>query len=53
MPKRRKPGKKRLTRVSIEVEPRDEINWDRFAWALLQYCRIQKESEANEEQSEL
>jgi hypothetical protein len=53
MPKRRKIGKKTLTRVAIEVEPRDEIDWDRFAWALFQYCRIKLESEADEEQSEL
>jgi hypothetical protein len=52
MPKRRKTGKKPLTRVSVEVEPRDEINWDRYAWALLQYCRIQMESEASAEQSD-
>jgi hypothetical protein len=40
MPKRKTIGKKRLTRVSVEAETRDEIDWDRYAWALLQYCRI-------------
>jgi hypothetical protein len=45
MPSRKKIGKKRLTRVSIEAEARDDINWDRFAWALLQYCRAQIEGE--------
>jgi hypothetical protein len=50
---RRKNAKPRLTRVRVEAVERDEIAWDRFAWALLQYCRIKMESEANGEQSEL
>jgi hypothetical protein len=46
MPKNQKQiGKKRLTRVSVEAEERDSIDWDRFAWALLQYCRVQIEAE--------
>jgi hypothetical protein len=45
MPKRKTIGKKRLTRVSVEAELRDEIDWDRFAWALLQYCRLLIEDE--------
>lgn len=45
MPKRRKTAKPRLERVSIETELRDEIDWDRFAWALLQYARILVENE--------
>jgi hypothetical protein len=45
MPKRKSKGKRRLTRVSVEAEPRDEIDWDRFAWALLQYCRLLAEDE--------
>jgi hypothetical protein len=45
MPRRKNIGKKRLTRVSIEGERRDEIDWDRFAWALLQYCRARIERE--------
>ncbi len=45
MPKRQKQSsKKRLTRVSVEAEQRDEIDWDRFAWALLQYCRLKIEA---------
>lgn len=40
MPRKRKPGKKRLQRVSVRAELRDEPDWDRFAWALLQYARI-------------
>ena len=46
MPKNQKrTTKKRLTHVSVEAELRDEIDWDRFAWALLQYCRAQIEAE--------
>jgi len=46
MPKNQKhTPKPRLTRVSVTAEPRDEIDWDRFAWALLQYCRTVIESE--------
>jgi len=44
MPRQKKIGKKRLTRVVVEAEPRDEIDWDRFAWALLQHCRSVIES---------
>jgi hypothetical protein len=40
MPKKRKTNRKRLRRVSVRAEPRDEPDWDRFAWALLQHARI-------------
>lgn len=40
MPKKRKPGRKRLQRVSVRAELRDEPDWDKYAWALLQYARI-------------
>ena len=40
MPRKRKTTKKRLQRVSVRAELRDEPDWDRFAWALLQYARI-------------
>lgn len=49
MPKRKTIHKKRLTRVSVEAEHRDDIDWDRFAWALLQYARVLAE---NEEESQ-
>ena len=45
MPRQKNIGKKRLTRVSVEAELRDEIDWDRFAWALLQHCRSIIESQ--------
>lgn len=45
MPRQRQPHKKRLARVFVEAEPRDEIDWDRFAWALLQYARVFVQSE--------
>jgi hypothetical protein len=45
MPNKKKIGKKRLTRVSVEAERREDIDWDRFAWALLQYARTLVESE--------
>lgn len=40
MPKKRKTTRKRLQRVSIRAERREEPDWDRFAWALLQHARI-------------
>ncbi len=40
MPKKRKTNRKRLKRVSVRAELRNEPDWDRFAWALLQHARI-------------
>jgi hypothetical protein len=40
MPRKKQLGKRRLTRVSVKGEERDDIDWDRFAWALLQYARL-------------
>jgi hypothetical protein len=40
MPRKRKTTKGRLQRVSIRAERREEPDWDRFAWALLQYTKI-------------
>lgn len=40
MPRKRKSTRKRLERVSVRAELRSEPDWDRFAWALLQYARL-------------
>jgi hypothetical protein len=40
MKKRKQPTRKRLQRVSIRAERNKEPDWDRFAWALLQYVRL-------------
>jgi hypothetical protein len=41
MPRKKRPSsKKRLQRVSVRAELRDPVDWDRYAWALLQYARI-------------
>jgi hypothetical protein len=40
MPKKRKVTRKRLQRVSVRGELRQEPDWDKFAWALLQYARL-------------
>jgi hypothetical protein len=40
MPRKRKTTRGRLQRVSIRAEKREEPDWDRFAWALLQYTKI-------------
>ncbi len=40
MPRKKKPTRGRLQRVSIRAERHDEPDWDRFAWALLQYVKI-------------
>jgi hypothetical protein len=33
--------------VDVEAELRDEVDLDRFAWALLQYCRLKIEGQEN------
>jgi len=44
MARSQKPtGQKRL-RIEVEAEPREEIDLDLFAWALLQYCRLKIEA---------
>jgi hypothetical protein len=40
MSSKKKTHRKRLQRVSIRAERREEPDWDRFAWALLQHARI-------------
>jgi hypothetical protein len=42
MPQKRKTNRKRLERVSIRAEHHEQVDWDRFAWALLQYVRLQQ-----------
>jgi hypothetical protein len=43
MPRKRKTNRKKLERVSIRAERRKEVDWDRFAYALLQHARILSE----------
>lgn len=40
MPRKRKTNRQKLQRVSVRAERRDEVDWDRFAWALLQHARL-------------
>jgi hypothetical protein len=41
MPRKKKQSsKKRLQRVSVRAERRQEPDWDKFAYALLQHARI-------------
>jgi hypothetical protein len=40
MPRKKKTNKARLERVSVRAELRSEPDWDKFAWALLQYTRL-------------
>lgn len=42
-PKIRRRGRARCLRVDARPELRAEPDWDRFAWALLQYVRTQRE----------
>jgi hypothetical protein len=42
MPRKGKLTKKRLQRVSIRAEHREQVDWDKFAWALLQHVRLQQ-----------
>lgn len=44
MPRKRKPTKKRLQRVSIRAELRQPVDWDKFAWALIQHVRLQQQA---------
>lgn len=36
-------------RIRIERVQREQIDWDKFAWALLQYCRSVLEAEAEQD----
>jgi hypothetical protein len=36
-------------RVEAEGDIRDQIDWDRFAWALFQYARVLVENEDSED----
>jgi hypothetical protein len=41
MPRKKKQSsKKRLQRVSVRAERRQEPDWDKFAYALLQHCKL-------------
>jgi hypothetical protein len=52
MPKRRQsPKRPRLDHVVVEGDIRDEIDWDRFAWALFQYARILVEQEDSKDKA--
>lgn len=48
MPRKRKPTKKRLQRVSIRAERRQPVDWDKFAWALIQHVRLQQQAALRE-----
>lgn len=45
MPRKRKTNRRKLERVTIRAERRKEVDWDRFAYALLQHARIVSEQE--------
>jgi hypothetical protein len=41
MPRKRSSSTRpRLQKVSIRVEPHKEVDWDRYAFALLQYTKL-------------
>ena len=40
MPQKKKNTKGRLQRVSIRAELRNEPDWDRYAYALLQHVKL-------------
>lgn len=39
MARSQNPTRRKQLRIEVEAEPREEIDLDLFAWALLQYCR--------------
>lgn len=41
-------SRRRLERVEAEADVRDQIDWDRFAWALFQYARVLAERETKD-----
>lgn len=43
MSSKKRPTKKRLQRVSVRAELRDEPDWDKFAYALLQFAKLKSE----------
>jgi hypothetical protein len=45
MPRKRKTNRNKLERVTIRAEQRKEVDWDRFAYALLQHARILSEQD--------
>lgn len=45
MPRKRKTTRKKLERVRVRAERRQEVDWDRFAYALLQHARLLSEQE--------
>lgn len=51
MPHKKATKRKRLERVSVRAERRDKPDWDRFAWALLQYARIVANGEVSKGQT--
>jgi hypothetical protein len=42
--KRTKTTRPRVTHVEASGEPHPEPDWDKFAWALLQYVRSRREA---------
>jgi len=51
MPRQRRSGRPRLQRVSVQGELRSEPDWDRFAWALLQYAKLLNAQEADRQRT--
>jgi len=45
MPRRRKTNRRKLERVQVRAERREQVDWDRFAYALLQHARILSEQD--------
>jgi hypothetical protein len=48
MTKKRETRKPRLERVSVRGELRNPVDWDRFAWALLQHAKVVMAQEAKQ-----
>ncbi len=48
MPRKKKSTRKRLQRVSVQAELRDEPDWDKFAYALLQYVKLKTANKASQ-----
>jgi hypothetical protein len=51
MARRKQNHHRRLDRVDVQGDVREQIDWDRFAWALFQYARVLVEEDDAEDRA--
>ncbi len=50
MPRQQRKPRPRVKGVSIRVEHREQVDWDRYAYALLQHVKNEMAAEAKKKQ---